>query len=100
MAHRIRVTTPVALTRPPPSRSLDGDRQRLPLPNQHHQALAACHAGLDQVSLQHWIVLDGQRDDDGRVFRTLAARKLVFFYLWPQYHDGTPKQFQYIDASY
>jgi hypothetical protein len=24
----------------------------------------------------------------------------VFFYLWPQYHDGTPKQYQYIDAAY
>ena len=32
--------------------------------------------------------------------RALAAGKLVFFYLWPQYHDGTPRQFQYIDASY
>jgi hypothetical protein len=32
--------------------------------------------------------------------RALAASKPVLFYLWPQYHDGTPKQFQYIDASY
>ncbi len=32
--------------------------------------------------------------------RALAAGKPVFFYLWPQYHDGTPKQFQYIDAAY
>jgi hypothetical protein len=32
--------------------------------------------------------------------RGFAARKPVFFYLWPQYHDGTPKQFQYIDAAY
>jgi hypothetical protein len=30
----------------------------------------------------------------------LAAGKPVFFYLWPQYHDGTPKQFQYIDTAY
>jgi hypothetical protein len=32
--------------------------------------------------------------------RGLAAGKPVYFYLWPQYHDGTPKQFQYIDAAY
>ena len=32
--------------------------------------------------------------------RALAAGKPVFFYLWPQYHDGTPKQFQYIDTAY
>jgi hypothetical protein len=30
----------------------------------------------------------------------IAAGKPVFFHLWPQYHDGTPKQFQYIDAAY
>ena len=32
--------------------------------------------------------------------RALAPGKPVYFYLWPQYHDGTPKQFEYIDASY
>jgi len=32
--------------------------------------------------------------------RALAAGKPVFFFLWPQYHDGTPKQFQYIDTAY
>jgi hypothetical protein len=32
--------------------------------------------------------------------RSLGPGKPVFFYLWPQYHDGTPKQFQYIDAAY
>jgi len=30
----------------------------------------------------------------------LASGKLVYFYLWPQYHDGTPKAFQYVDAAY
>jgi hypothetical protein len=25
--------------------------------------------------------------------RALAAGKPVFFYLWPQYHDGTPSSF-------
>jgi len=32
--------------------------------------------------------------------RALASGKPVFFYLWPQYHDGTPKQFQYVDTAY
>src|SRR5271166_3986376 len=32
--------------------------------------------------------------------RALAAGKPVFLYLWAQYHDGTPKQFQYIDVDY
>jgi hypothetical protein len=32
--------------------------------------------------------------------RTLAPGKPVFFYLWPQYHDGTPKEFQYVDEAF
>ncbi len=32
--------------------------------------------------------------------RSLVAGKPVYFYLWPQYHDGTPKQFEYVDAGY
>jgi len=32
--------------------------------------------------------------------RSLDPEKPVYFYLWPQYHDGTPKQFQFIDKSY
>jgi hypothetical protein len=32
--------------------------------------------------------------------RAFDAAKPVFFYMWPQYHDNTPKQFQYIDAAY
>jgi hypothetical protein len=32
--------------------------------------------------------------------QALAAGKPVLFYLWPQYHDGAKKQFQYIDAAY
>jgi len=32
--------------------------------------------------------------------RALASGKPVFLYLWPQYHDGTPKQFQYVDTAY
>jgi hypothetical protein len=30
----------------------------------------------------------------------LDPRKPVYFYLWPQYHDGTPNQFQYVEKSY
>jgi hypothetical protein len=32
--------------------------------------------------------------------RTLDPHKPIYFYLWPQYHDGTPKAFQFIDAEY
>ncbi len=32
--------------------------------------------------------------------RALGPGKPVYFYLWPQYHDGTPRQFQFIDAAY
>jgi hypothetical protein len=30
----------------------------------------------------------------------LDPAKPVYFYLWPQYHDKTPKQFQFVDAAY
>jgi hypothetical protein len=30
----------------------------------------------------------------------LGPAKPVYFYLWPQYHDGTPKAFQYVSADY
>jgi len=46
-------------------------RQRLPLPDQHHQVLAR-HACVDQVPLQHRVVLYHQRNDRGRVFRALG----------------------------
>jgi hypothetical protein len=32
--------------------------------------------------------------------RELDPQKPIYFYLWPQYHDGTPKAFQYVDADY
>jgi hypothetical protein len=32
--------------------------------------------------------------------REIDAQKPIYFYLWPQYHDGTPKAFQYVDAEY
>lgn len=30
----------------------------------------------------------------------LDPAKPVYLYLWPQYHDNTPKQFQFVDASF
>ncbi len=30
----------------------------------------------------------------------MGAGKPVYFYLWPQYHDNTPKQFQWVDSAY
>jgi hypothetical protein len=30
----------------------------------------------------------------------LDAKKPIYFYMWPQYHDGTPKHFQFVDAGY
>jgi hypothetical protein len=30
----------------------------------------------------------------------LGPGKPVYFYLWPQYHDGTSMQFQFIDGAY
>jgi hypothetical protein len=30
----------------------------------------------------------------------LGPGKPVLFYLWPQYHDGTPKAFKYVDKPY
>src|SRR5215831_9157539 len=50
---------PFAQLRPPPPRlrALDGDRQRLPLADQHDQALSARDPRIDQISLQHRIML-------------------------------------------
>jgi hypothetical protein len=32
--------------------------------------------------------------------RSYGKGKPVYFYMWAQYHDGTPMQFQWIDAGY
>jgi hypothetical protein len=57
---------------PPRSASLDRDSERLSLPDEHHQALAARHSRVNQIPLQHRVVLRRQRDDHSRVFRTLT----------------------------
>jgi hypothetical protein len=38
------------------SASLDCDRERLALPNEHYEAFAACHAIVHEVPLQHRVV--------------------------------------------
>src|SRR6266567_7396938 len=65
---------PLPQLRPPPPRpaSLDRNGERLPLANEHDEAPTACYPSVDQVPLQHRVVLRRQRDDHGRVFRTLA----------------------------
>src|SRR5208282_1812363 len=65
---------PLPQLRPPPPcpRSLDGDRQCLSLSDEHHQPLAARHAGVDQVPLQHRVMLGAERNHDGWVLRSLA----------------------------
>src|SRR5262249_12854049 len=68
------VFQPFAQFRPPPPfpRSLHGDRQRLPLSDQHHQPLAARHPRVNQIPLQHRVVLGAEWDDDRGVFRPLT----------------------------
>ena len=60
--------------RPPPAATLvtHGNRQRLPLPDQHHQPLASRDAGVEQVARQHGVVLRRHRDHHRRVFGALA----------------------------
>lgn len=37
---------------------------------------------------------------DMRLAREIAPGKPVYPYLWPQYHEGTPKALQYLDGGY
>ena len=46
-----------------------GDSDGLLLPNQHDKPLAAGDAGLEQITLQHGVVLCHDRNHHGRVFR-------------------------------
>src|ERR1700758_3901145 len=73
-AWRITADQPFSELRhpPPSSRSLDGNCQCLSLPDEHHEALATRHPRIDQISLQHRVMLRRQRDDHGGVFRALA----------------------------
>jgi len=56
---------------PPPRDVAYSNRDRLLLANQHDQSLPSGHAGVEQVPLQHRVVLGQNRDYDGRVFGAL-----------------------------
>src|ERR1039458_3158994 len=49
-----------------------GDGDRLLLADQHNQPLAACHSGVEQVPLEHGVVLCQDGDDDRGILRALA----------------------------
>src|SRR6516225_4959651 len=57
---------------PPRSASLDCNSKRLPLSDEDYEALASRHPRIDQIPLQHRVVLRRQWDDHGRIFRALA----------------------------
>src|SRR5271163_4110187 len=73
-AHRRFRYQPLTQLRPPPPprhvthRYSDG----FLLSDQHHKPLAACDASVEQVSLQHRVMLREYRDDHGGIFRALA----------------------------
>src|SRR5438132_9726173 len=70
---RARTQPFLQLRPPPPTRDVayrDGDR--LFLTDQHDQPFAARYAGVEQVPLQHRIVLGHDRDNDGWIFGALA----------------------------
>ena len=57
----------------PPTRDvLHRDGDGLSLPNQHDQPLATRHAGIEQVPLQHGVMLNEHGNDRGRVLHTLT----------------------------
>src|ERR1700720_4396273 len=57
---------------PPPRDVAYSNRDCLLLADQHDQSLPSGHAGVEQVPLQHRVVLGQNRDYDGRVFGALA----------------------------
>jgi hypothetical protein len=64
---------------PPLPRAPDRDRQRLALPDENDEALAARHPRVNQVPLKHRVMLGDEGDHDGRVLRPLALvdRRLI-----------------------
>jgi len=48
------------------------DRDGLLLADKNHQPLAASDAGVEEVSLEHCVVLGEDRDDYGGILRALA----------------------------
>jgi len=51
---------------------MDGDRDSLALTDQNDQSFAAGDTRVQQIALQHGVVLRHDRDNDDRVFRALA----------------------------
>jgi hypothetical protein len=50
----------------------NGDRYGLLLADENHEPLAACDAGVEQISLQHRVVLGHDRYDHSGIFGTLT----------------------------
>ncbi len=65
---------PFVQLRPPASARdvADGDRDGLLLTDQNDQLLAPANAGIEQIPLQHGIMLGRYRDDHSGVFRALT----------------------------
>src|SRR2546423_14077503 len=65
---------PLPQLRPPPSRlrTLDCDRQGLSLSNEYDETLPASYTGVQQLSLQHCVMLHHHRDNHRRVLGPLA----------------------------
>src|ERR1700690_682173 len=56
----------------PPRNVANRNRDGLLLADQDHEPLAASNAGIEEVSLQHSVVLGEDRDDHGGIFGALA----------------------------
>jgi hypothetical protein len=65
---------PLTKLRPPPAPryTTDGDRDSLALADQNDQSFAAGDTSVEQIALQHWVVLRHDWDHDGRVLRALT----------------------------
>src|SRR5215472_18660990 len=65
---------PLTKLRPPPAarNTMDSDRHCLALADQNDQSFAAGDTGVEQIALQHGVVLRRDRDHDSRVFRALT----------------------------
>src|SRR5215472_12730287 len=67
-------TQPLSKLRPPPAprNTPDGDRDGLALADQNDQSFAPSDTRVEQIALQHGVMLRHDRDDDRRVFRALT----------------------------
>src|ERR1039457_7563321 len=55
--------------------ALHRNRQRPLLTHQHHQTLAPCNAGIDQIALEHDVVLGGKRNHHCLMLRGLRSEE-------------------------